>query len=237
VTGHSRAHRPKVARDLSDPAARAQVRDEQIAYYRERAPWYDSVYDCTGEYDRGAERNAAWHAQLDIIRAALDAAPLRGDCVELAPGTGYWTARYADRVDHVTLLDASPEMLDIARGRLPDNVTCEVTDLWDWHPTRTWDCAVSCFFFEHVPDEVFPSLVATVADVLPPGGVFFIGEASLAHEEPHIEIREVHEHPFHVVERRRTPAEYAAGLAAAGFECDIVNESHVIAVTATKHSA
>jgi len=235
VTGHSRAHRPKVARDLRDPAARAEVRDEQIAYYRQRAPWYDSVYECTGEYDRGPERNALWHARLDVIRGALDAAALHGDCVELAPGTGYWTERYAPRVDHLTLLDASPEMLEIARARLGDApASYEVTDLWDWHPTRTWDCAVSCFFFEHVPDVVFPSLLDAVAGALVPGGVFFIGEARMDHDEPHIEIREVHEHPFHVVERRRSPADYEAALGDAGFTCEIVDAPEIIAVTATK---
>ena len=54
-------------------------------------------------------------------------------------------------------LDSSVEMIEMARRRLKAHahkVELEVTDLWRWKPDGVWDCAVACFFVEHVPDEL-----------------------------------------------------------------------------------
>jgi trans-aconitate methyltransferase len=190
-------------------------------YFRRNAATYDAIY-----------ANAAWRPQLAVVERALDAAALHGDCVELGAGTGWWTARYVDRVDHVTLLDAAPEMLDIARSRLGERVTYELADVSDWHPSNTWDCAVACLFMEHVPDAVFPRLLATVHDALTTGGAFFIAEAWLpASDHAH---HGGHEHADHEPARHRSAGEYEAALSTAGFTCDIVTAEGAIAVTATR---
>ena len=77
--GHSGGERPKVAR-VSVPLAcvRDQVAVDQIGDHRARAPWYDDVYDCTGDYDRGPELNGQWLADLARSRSgALTGIPSR----------------------------------------------------------------------------------------------------------------------------------------------------------------
>ena len=212
--------RKKVSRDLTDRTIRREVGEEQIAYYRVRAPWYDDVYTCRGDYDRGPELNARWRADLAEIEQALLASPLGGNCVELGAGTGYWSERVVEHVEHLWALDAVAEVLDIARGRLrpyQDKVTFDVVDLWRWHPMRVWDSALACFFFEHVPDEVFGELLTTLHEALRPGGTVFVAEGAAHSAQPQVEVRRVLDGVFDVVERRRTIEEFRDAFDAAGF--------------------
>lgn len=234
--GHSSGTREKLDRDLEDPAVRADVGADQIAYYRARAPWYDDVYTCTGDYDHGPDANRGWSYELARIDAALARAPLHGNCVELGSGTGYWTERYVDRVDRLWALDAVPDVLERARGRLGAraDVVYEVVDLWTWKPDLVWDCAVACFFVEHVPDEVLPGFLSTLHDALRPGAAVFVAEGAAGVAEPPIETREIDRRRFHVVERRRTVTEYEDRFGAAGFEVDANATDQVVWLTATR---
>jgi len=229
--------RKKVSRDLTDRTIRHEVGSDQIAYYRVRAPWYDDVYTCSGDYDRGPEVNARWLADLAEIEQALLASSLGGNCVELGAGTGYWSARVVEHVEHLWALDAVAEVLDIARGRLRpyrDKVTFDVVDLWRWRPTRVWDCALACFFFEHVPDEVFGELLTTLHDALRPGGTVFVAEGAAHSAEPQVEMRRVLDSVFHVVERRRTDEEFRHAFEAAGFAVQGTAGNRLVHLVATR---
>ncbi len=232
--GHSGGERRKVGRDLSLSRIRDQVGADQIAYYRARAPWYDDVYTCTGDYDRGPQLNGEWLADLAMIQEALSVASLHGDCVELGAGPGYWTQRVLDRVDRLWALDAVPETLEIARARLGPHATSvefEVIDLWRWAPDRVWDCALACFFIEHVPDEVLPDLLGSLHDALRPGGTVFVAEGAAYATEPQVETREIDGRQFEVVERRRTPGELAEMFGAAGFSVEVTNSARYVHLT------
>lgn len=235
--GHGRWVREKLSLDLSDEAVREDVRLAQIAYYRERAEWFDDIYDCVGDYDRGEERNAQWRAELADIERALARAPLGGSCVELGIGTGYWTERYVDRVDRLVGLDSSVEMLHAAQRRLEAHahkVELEVADLWCWEPDRLWDCAVAFFFVEHVPDEVLPELLRSLHSALRSGGVVFIVEAAARGDDPQVESRDIHDRRFLVVERPRTPAEFEHVFGAAGFEVELAESQRFVHVVAKR---
>jgi SAM-dependent methyltransferase len=233
TSGTTPAHfvRRKVESDLGDPGVRDVVRSDQISYYRTRAPWYDDVYTCAGDYDRGTERNAEWFHDLASVEAALAAAPLHGNCVELGARTGYWSERIVDRVERLWLLDAVKEVLAIARRRLAeraDQAEFEVVDLWHWRPEGKWDCALACFFLEHIPDEVLPSLLAALHDALRPGACLFIAEAAAQRSEPQVETRPIGDRTFHVVERRRNEEEFGRALAGAGFSLELTTGSRLI---------
>jgi len=235
--GHSRREREKLRLDLADADILDVVGADQVAYYTARSPWYDDVYTNRGDYDRGPERNAQWLVDLATIEAALSQAPIHGACVELGAGTGYWTERVVDRVDHIWALDASPEVLELARRRLSPraaNVEFQAVDLWRWQPDRLWDCALACFFLEHVPDEVLPRLLNTLHRSLQPGGTMFVAEGGASGVEPPVETREIAGRTFRVVERRRTEAELATAFARAGFSTEITNFSHYVYLTAAK---
>jgi SAM-dependent methyltransferase len=235
--GHFPATRTKRVLDLSRSEVLESVDADQIAYYRARAPWYDDAYTCAGDYDNGAEENARWLAELAVIERALSAAPVHGDCVELGAGTGYWTERVIERAERVWALDASPEVLEIARVRLgarAAKVQFEVVDLWRWEPRRRWDCAVAFFFLEHVPDEVLPGLLATLHDALRPGGPLFVAEGGRDDSGPQVETRSIDGRTFDVVERRRSPSEFQEVLATAGFSIASVVAGRLVQLLATR---
>lgn len=130
---------------------------EQIAYYRARAPEYDRSYD-----------------QRDDLRELVpvfDTLPVTGDVLELACGTGQWTGRLAARARSVTAVDASPEVLAIARERVTaTTVEFICADLFTWRPSRRYDTVFFAFWLSHVPPTRFPGFWQTVADALAPGG-------------------------------------------------------------------
>jgi cyclopropane fatty-acyl-phospholipid synthase-like methyltransferase len=224
--------------DLGNKAVLEEVGRAQIAYYRERAEWFDDIYDCAGDYDGGDEQNRQWRADLADIEQALAFAPLRGTCVELGIGTAYWTERYIDRVEHLVGLDSSVEMLETARRRLnahAHKVDLEVTDLWRWKPDRVWDSAVACFFVEHVPDELLPGLLGSLHGALRLGGAVFVAEAAARDPERQVESRDIHDRRFLVVDRPRTPVELADAFRAAGFEVEVAGSLRFLYVVARKH--
>lgn len=84
---------------------------EQVAYYRARAPEYSQTAIPelpTGELARAGD---------DLI-AALDEFRPNGHVLELACGPGTWTAQLLRHADNVTAVDAAPEMLRIAAGKV-----------------------------------------------------------------------------------------------------------------------
>ena len=91
------------------------VLSAQLAYYGLRADEYDrDLYQDPGTTDR-----------LELVLTKL--APT-GRALELACGTGVWTESLATRVQSVTAIDGSPEMLALARQRLGDTPVTLVED-------------------------------------------------------------------------------------------------------------
>ena len=160
---------------------RDEVVDEQLAYYRARAPEYDDWFFRRGRYDRGEEARRRWFDEAAQVRSALHDLPLDGaDVLELAPGTGIWTAELAARARHLTVVDAAPEMLERCAERLGEAAARTEfvhADLFDWRPPphRVWDVVLFCFWISHVPDDALPAFLDAVAAALRPAGrVFFL---------------------------------------------------------------
>ena len=111
------------------------------AYYAARALEYDNVY-------RKPERQA----DLRAIEQWVSPRFVGARVLEIACGTGYWTQFIAPVALHVTALDAAPETLDIARGRVPgSNVEFLVGDAYDLSQHASFDAAFLGFWFSHVP--------------------------------------------------------------------------------------
>jgi len=70
---------------------------EQRAYYRARAPEYDEWWQRRGRFDRGPELAQVWDREVAQVAAALETFGVTGEVLELAGGTGWWTARLAGR--------------------------------------------------------------------------------------------------------------------------------------------
>jgi ubiquinone/menaquinone biosynthesis C-methylase UbiE len=115
---------------------------ELQSYYRSRAPEYDQVY-LKPERQTDLREIERW-----LPRKLADASVL-----EVACGTGYWTRFIARSSAHVVAIDASPETMRIAEGRVPaGKVRFLVADAYDLPPDLgRFDAAFAGFWFSHVP--------------------------------------------------------------------------------------
>ncbi len=151
-------------------AALESLLEEQIGYYRAIAAEYE------GHALLGADGE---------LEAALEAFAPRGHVLELACGTGIWTAHLARHADSLTAIDAAPEMLAIARARVADErVRFIRSDIFAWEPDGRYDAVVFGFWLSHVPLERFERFWTLVAECLEPHGrVFFLDDAHRTAEE------------------------------------------------------
>ena len=156
-----------------------ELLDEQIAYYRARAPEYEEWFFRQGRYERGEAHRKAWFAELEAVEAALRSAEPGGRVLELACGTGLWTRRLAPHASELTAIDAAPEVLELNRERVAsERVRYLQADLFGWQPQERYDFVFFGFWLSHVPPDRFASFWATVRAALAPGGsVFFVDNA------------------------------------------------------------
>jgi demethylmenaquinone methyltransferase/2-methoxy-6-polyprenyl-1,4-benzoquinol methylase len=149
---------------------------EQVAYYRARAAEYDATTPVAT--DTGSLRGLEW---------ALEAFGPRGRVLELACGTGQWTARLARHASELTALDSAPEMLALADARVGEaEVRFVLADIFSWRPPQRYDVVFFAAWLSHVPPERFDRFWALIDDCLVPDGrVFIVDElpAVAAHEE------------------------------------------------------
>lgn len=150
--------------------------DEQIAYYRARAPEYDNWWERKAQYALEPEHEAEWHAEiatLDGLVAGWLEAARPGRVLELACGTGNWTRRLAAQVPEVVAVDAAPETIAIARAKLPAgaNVSFVEADVFTWEPpAASIDVVFFSFWLSHVPPDRFDAFWSAVDRCLVPNG-------------------------------------------------------------------
>lgn len=150
--------------------------DDLEALLAEQRRYYGAV---APEYEDHAI-HGAWGGEL---LTALDAFRPAGDVLELACGPGTWTQRLLRHADSIVALDASPEMLDIARSRICDErVRFIQADIFGWRPEQRYDIVFFGFWLSHVPAERFESFWSLVADCLRPDGRAFFADD--AHRTP-----------------------------------------------------
>jgi SAM-dependent methyltransferase len=149
--------------------------EEQRSFYRARAPEYDEWWQRRGRYDRGEAELREWRRQVARVDEALASFDARGDVLELAGGTGWWTERLARTAGRLTVVDASPETLAINRERVGRvDVDYVVADIFGWLPERTYDVVFFSFWLSHVPRALFGDFWALVRSCLAPGGRVFL---------------------------------------------------------------
>ena len=149
---------------------------EQIAYYRALAPTYLDQAIGGFEIDRAAAE----------IETALDAFAPTGDVLELACGPGTWTPQLLRHASSVTAVDASGEMLALARERVAGDprVRFIAADIFSWRPDRRYDVVFFGFWLSHVPPERLAPFFSLVDACLVPGGrVFFADDSYRTPEE------------------------------------------------------
>ena len=134
------------------------ILDEQIEYYRARAQEYDeSIADATNLLAPGKTLLLNLGKFVSIL--------------ELACGTGIWTETLLQMGNHVTALDAAPEMLAIARQKLrEERVLFQQADLFDWEPSQQYNLVFFANWLSHVPPEALDDFLGKVKHSVQAGG-------------------------------------------------------------------
>jgi demethylmenaquinone methyltransferase/2-methoxy-6-polyprenyl-1,4-benzoquinol methylase len=150
---------------------------EQREYYRQRAPEYDEWWQARGQYAKSPSEEARWFADVAEVTSALDAFRPGGDVLELAAGTGWWTARLARHARSVTAVDAAPEALALnqARSEKSGKIGFVEADIFDWEPpTSGFDLVFFAYWLSHVPADRLEAFQRKVRRALRPGGRIFL---------------------------------------------------------------
>lgn len=147
-----------------------------MAYYDTRAPEYEEMFR-RDDPVRQAELRALGQALLDALRGRR--------VLEVACGTGYWTALLAGAARSILALDAAPKMLAIAREKaLPSAaVTLRLADAYRLaEVSGVCDAGLANFWLSHVPRnrldawlEQFHARIGRGAPVFMADNVFFPG--------------------------------------------------------------
>ncbi len=137
------------------------------AYYRQRAASYERIY---AKPERQADLRAieAWLPTQFVGRRVL----------EIAAGTGWWTAHGAAQAAHWCATDLSPETLAIAQAKpaMPQSVRWQTVDaytlaeLGDQH----FDAAFAGCWYSHVPVARLPHWLGLLHARLDPGAVVVV---------------------------------------------------------------
>lgn len=147
--------------DRGRDAVKTSMTSETLhAYYAARAPEYDRVYKKPERQDdlRAIER---WLPVVLDGRAAL----------EVACGTGYWTQFMAGATSELVAMDASAQMLDMARARVaPARVSFLLGDAYRLPiASRRFEAAFAGFWFSHVPRARVGEFIGELHRALAPG--------------------------------------------------------------------
>ena len=199
-----------------------EVLADQVDYYRRRA----AEYDVTAYGDVAAARER-------IVRLVAQMRPA-GRVLEIACGTGLWTAALADLADSVLAIDVAPEVLAIARARVPSaNVSFEVADIFSWEPGSRFDVVFFSAWLSHVPTNRFDQFWHSLRGLLAEGGhVSFIDEhvdecekeAYVVGEDEIVERRLNDGSTFRVIKNFVDPDELELRLRRLGWECTILRD-------------
>jgi len=128
------------------------------AYYARRAAEYENIY-------AKPERQA----DLRAIEAALPAEFTGRRVLELACGTGWWTAHGARDAGQWLATDLNPEPLTIARSKqMPACVQFAIGDAYA-PPIGNFDAILAGFWCSHVPNQRLLSWLQGLHAMLPTG--------------------------------------------------------------------
>lgn len=210
---------------------------DQVAFYRARAPKYDEWWQRRGAYARGPDIDLEFERQVGIVEDALRDFSVGGDVLELAGGTGWWTQRLAPSADHLTVVDASPEALELNRTRTGGGPQVEyaVADIFGWSPPQRYDVVFFSFWLSHVPRRRVAAFWQLVRSCLRPAGRVFLLDnhddpaSAGGLRDPYVRRYETDQHlrqledgrEYRVVKVMYEPHELTAELADLGWDSEL----------------
>jgi 2-polyprenyl-3-methyl-5-hydroxy-6-metoxy-1,4-benzoquinol methylase len=175
----------------------SKILQEQIDYYRDRAPEYDEWFFRQGRYDRGEAHRQQWFTEIAEVESALFATKPSGNILELACGAGLWTQHLAPLATHLTAVDAAPEVIALNQNRTNStSIEYIIADLFNWTPTQKFDFVFFGFWLSHVPMEQFNDFWQMVRLALKPNGQVFFVDNLFDRTSPAINHAELHQQGY-----------------------------------------
>ena len=135
------------------------VKTDMQAYYAQRAASYEEIY---AKPERQADL-AVLHQRLRTLFAGQRV-------LEIACGTGYWTADLAACADHVLATDINPEVIEVARAKqLPaDKVEFALADAFAPGVADGCSACFAGFWWSHVARERQAAFLTSLREQLAP---------------------------------------------------------------------
>lgn len=120
------------------------VHTDMQAYYAHRAASYEEIY-----------AEPARQADLATLHARVRALFAGQRVLEIACGTGYWTADIAASASHVLATDINPEVIEIARAKKlpPERATFALADAFALDSGEDCTGCFAGFWWSHVGRE------------------------------------------------------------------------------------
>lgn len=139
-------------------------------YYRKRAAEYDAFY-----------ADPARQADLAVLHDWLAAAANGRRILEVAAGTGYWTAAAAPVAAAITATDINAETLAIADTKqLGEHVSLLRADAWDLpHLSDAFDLGMAHLWWSHLRKQDRSSFLTRFAAHLEPGATLLMIDENL----------------------------------------------------------
>jgi SAM-dependent methyltransferase len=141
---------------------------------------YDGAADLRDRKVKEPWKLAERAAFLDRLKQANCARLL-----EIGAGTGQDSMFFASNGLEVVAMDLSPAMVARCRAKGLDALVMDFSQLA--FPAESFDAAHAMNCLLHVPNAELPAVLASIAHVLRPGGLFFLGvygAGETAHEGP-----------------------------------------------------
>jgi ubiquinone/menaquinone biosynthesis C-methylase UbiE len=138
-------------------------------YYDRRAAGYEQIYH---------PRDDGHGRELGELARELREAVRDRSVLEVACGTGYWTAAAASVARSVTATDSSLAMLAVAREKLfPASVRLLEADAYDLDALgERFQAALAMFWVSHVPRARLRAFLRGLHRRLEPGAVVFLAD-------------------------------------------------------------
>ena len=143
-----------------------EMTQDMIQYYAKRAHEYERIY-------QRPERQS----DLRALQASIEDAFVGPDVLDIACGTGYFSASAARRACSLTGVDGNEETLELARQKGLPNASFRRADAYDLGaPARPYSGALCTFWWSHVPKDRIEAFLVNVHRQLEPGAAVLFAD-------------------------------------------------------------
>jgi len=168
------------------PPVDAELRQQMLSYYNERAPEYEEAYTL-GTGTASIPDPEMFKAEARVVEGIV-ARVVQGRVIDLACGTAYWLPHYAANCSRITLFDQSDRMLveaEAKASRLGILGRCDIVqgDFFghDLAP-HSHDTALVGFFLSHITEAQERVMFETLRTLLDSPGRFLVLDSAWSPE-------------------------------------------------------